>query len=149
MDPATILVAAAVASAAAGGVSSYQAGKFQKSQSKLQEKQAQLQGRLDAIETNEQLMSNISQGIVSSYASGVSPYSGSPLQSAYRSTGVAKERIEFGKLNADLAGAGYRARGEAAYKSGVFGLLGGAFKGVSAGTSHYIGKQQGQLKPKV
>lgn len=115
----TWAVAAAVASGLQA-VSSIQQGKFQQAQYKIKAKQAELQGRQNALNYSKQAFMSLQKQrktaatiFASAAAGGVDPFSGSPMTLNQWNAFQAGEEYNLGLENADMAIAGGLAQSQA------------------------------------
>jgi len=118
----------AVAAAVAAGfqaVSSIQQGKFQQAQYKIKAKQAELQGRQNALNYSKQAFMSLQKQrktaatiFASAAAGGVDPFSGSPMTLDQWNAFQSGEEYNLGLENADMAIAGGLAQSQALEAAG-------------------------------
>ena len=118
----------AVAAAVAAGfqaVSSIKQGQFQKAQMDIQAKQAELQGRQNALNYSKQAFMSLQKQrktaatiFASAAAGGVDPFSGSPMTLDQWNAFQAGEEYNLGLENADMAIAGGLAQSQALQAAG-------------------------------
>lgn len=118
----------AAAAAIAGGlqaVSSIQQGKYQKAMYNIQAKQAELQGRQNALNYSKQALNVLedqrrmaSTLVARSAAGGIDPFSGSPMTVDQYNAFKAGQEYNLGLENADLAIAGGLAQSQSLQAAG-------------------------------
>lgn len=118
----------AVAAAVAGGlqaVSSIQQGKYQKAMYNIQAKQAELQGRQNALNYSQQALDVLSNQrrmastiIARGAAGGIDPFSGSPMTVDQWNAYQAGNEYNLGLENADMAIAGGLAQSQSLQAAG-------------------------------
>lgn len=130
----------AIAAAVASGlqaVSSIQQGRFQQAQYKIKAKQAELQGRQNALNYSQQALGVLENQrrmagslVARSAAGGIDPFSGSPMTVDQWNAFQAGEEYNLGLENADMAIAGglaqsqsLQAAGKQAMKTAYVGAL--------------------------
>jgi hypothetical protein len=120
----TMAVAAAVA-AGLQAVSSIKQGQYQKAMYDLQAKQAELQGRQNALNYSKQALNVLetqrraaSTLVARSAAAGIDPFSGSPMSVDQWNAFQAGEEYNLGLENADMAIAGGLAKSQSLQAAG-------------------------------
>jgi hypothetical protein len=116
-------------SSVVGGLAMMAQGQQQADMADLQSRQVALQGRLDAIKTNEDLIRTISQNNVAAVYSGLQS-SGSVEYAKQQSMANAAEQLNMNRLNVQTKKEQIESAGRAAKTQG---LLGAASSGISAG----------------
>jgi hypothetical protein len=118
----------AIAAAVASGlqaVSSIQQGRFQQAQYKIKAKQAELQGRQNALNYSRQALGVLENQrrmagslVARSAAGGIDPFSGSPMTVDQWNAFQAGEEYNLGLENADMAIAGGLAQSQSLQAAG-------------------------------
>lgn len=125
----TILTSLAATSSVISGLSSLAQGYEQSDIANLQSRQVELQGRLDAIKTNEDLLRTISQNNVAATYSGLQS-AGSVEYAKQQSMANAAKQLSLNRLNVQTKKEELESSGRSAKTQG---LLGAFSSGISAG----------------
>jgi len=129
----TIMTGVSALATIAGGIGEYQQGKAQQAQADLNARRTEMEGRMDAVTTNEELLRTLSMNTVAAAAGGLTG-EGSAQRAQEQSQANAARQLSISKMNTESEAEGYRAEGRSAKGRGTAGLL-GSF--VSAGSSVY------------
>lgn len=119
----------------AGGIAQYQQGKAQQEQADLNARRIELQGRMDAITTNEELLQTLSMNTVAAAAGGLTS-TGSVQRAQEQSQANAARQLSIERYSTEVKAGAVRQEGQNAKSAGKAGLL-GSF--VSAGSTIYSG----------
>lgn len=120
-----IAAIASIASGAAGFISANQRAQA----ADMRAQQIELQGRFDAIRTNDELMRTMSANNVAATASGLAS-AGSVQYAQEQSMANAAESLRIQRMNTDLRKSEAKQQASAARQGGLFDLVSG---GLSAG----------------
>jgi len=129
----TLMTGVSALATIAGGIGQYQQGKAQQEQADLNARKTELEGRMDAVTTNEELLKTLSMNTVAAAAGGLTG-SGSVQRAKEVSEANAAKQLSISKLNTASQAEAYKAEGRAAKGRGTAGLL-GSF--TQAGSSIY------------
>ena len=129
----SIMTGVSALSTIAGGVASYQQGQVAQEQADLEGRRLEVQGRMDAITTNEELLKTMSMNTVAAAAGGLAG-SGSVQRAQEQSQANAAKNLSISKMNTQASVASAKASGKNKAAQGTAGLL-GSF--VQAGTTVY------------
>lgn len=124
----TLSNVAAIASIASGAVGFIQANQ-QADAAEMRARQIELQGRMDAIRTNEDLMRTMSANNVAATASGLAS-AGSAQYAQEQSMANAAEQLRIQRMNTAVRKSEAKQQASASRSQGLFDLVGG---GISAG----------------
>lgn len=125
----TALTAVSAATSVIGGLASMAQGNQQAEMAEIQSRQLELQGRLDAIRTNEELLRTLSRNNVAAAAGGLQS-AGSIDYAKRESMKNAAEQMSLDRMNVKTKQAQVEAAGKAAKTQGLFDL---AASSVTAG----------------
>lgn len=107
-----------------GGLSSLSQGMQAKEAANMQSRQIELQGRMNAIQVQDELLKNLATNNVAAASSGLKS-AGTPLYAQQQSQLNANEEMRIQRLNTDVKKAEAKQAGEAAASKGVTGLATG------------------------
>lgn len=124
----TLSNVAAIASIASGAMGFIQANQ-QADAADMRARQIELQGRMDAMKTNEDLMRTMSMNNVAAAASGLAS-AGSAMYAQQESQANAAESLRIQRMNTSVRASEARQQATASRAQGIFDLVGG---GLSAG----------------
>lgn len=137
----TILTTAASVSSIIGGLSSIASGYEQQELAELQSRQTELQGRLDAIKTNEDLLQTLSRNKVAFATSGLKS-AGSVEYAKQQSMANAAEQLNLNRLNVQTKKASLEYAGEQAKREGIFQGIGSSITAGDLLFKHFTEKKQ-------
>lgn len=129
----TVIAGVSALATIAGGIGQYQQGKAQDEQADLNARRIELEGRMDAITTNEELLKTLSMNTVAAAAGGLTS-SGSVQRAQEESQANAAKQLSISRMNTESTAAATRETGRQAKSAGTAGLLGSFMQ---AGTSVY------------
>ena len=120
----TVLGAASAAASVVSGLSAMAQSNRRAETSELQARQLELQGRMDAINVNEELMKTLSMNTVATAASGLKS-SGTPEYAQQMSMQKANEELRTQRMNTAVRKSEALANAKAQKTQGLFGLADG------------------------
>lgn len=119
----SVLTGVSALATIASGISQYQQGQATEDQLELAAKETEIQGRLDAITTNEELLKTLSKNSVAAAASGLMS-AGSVQRAQEASQAKAAQELAIQRLNTAQEVAATKAKASAAGKAGITSLIG-------------------------
>lgn len=119
----SVMTGASALAGIASGVMAYQAGQASQEQEELQASQTELQGRFDAIQTNEELLKTLSKNKVAAVSAGLAG-SGSVLRAKEASQKKAAEELSVNRYNTEAKAAAHRAAGRSSAGKGLLSGIG-------------------------
>ena len=125
----TVMTVASVAGTALSGLASIRQGQAASDAADFQSRQIALQGRLDAIQTNEELLKTLSRNKVAAYAGGLET-AGSVEYAKQQSMANAAEQLNINRMNVESRQRQVEQAGSAAKQQSIFDAVGA---GISAG----------------
>lgn len=119
----SVLTGVSALATIAGGISQYQQGQAAEEQFEIEARQTELQGRLDAITTNEELLKTLASNNVAAAASGLTS-AGSVQRAQEESQAKAAQELAIQRLNTAQQVSQAKAQAKAAGNQGVTSLIG-------------------------
>lgn len=132
----TALTAVSVLSTVAGGISSYQQGQAQADQAELQSRAADVNGRMEAISTNEELLKTLSMNNAVAGAAGIQS-SGSVARAGEAASRKAAQELDVNRFNTEMQKTALTSKASAAKRGGTAALAGSLFDAVGTGAGAY------------
>ena len=132
----TVLSAVSAAATIAGGISSYQQGQAAQEQAELQSRVEEVNGRMEAIAANNELLKTLSRNNAVAAASGIQS-SGSVQQAQLAAQRVAARELSTNQFNTEMASSAYKLKGENAANKGTAALAGNLFDVVGSEYGRY------------
>jgi len=120
----TIMTGLSAAASVVSGLSAMAQGNRQAEASELQARQIELQGRMDAINVNEELMKTMSMNTVATAASGLKS-AGTAEYAQQRAIQNANEELRIQQMNTTVKKSEALANAKAQKTQGLFGLAKG------------------------
>jgi len=121
----TALTAVSAATTVVGGLASMAQGSRQAEMAEIQSRQLELQGRMDAIRTNTELIRTLSRNNVAAATGGLQT-AGSVDYAKRESMANAAEQLSIDRMNVKTQQASVEAAGKAAKTGGLFDAVGSA-----------------------
>lgn len=132
----TVFTALSAAATVAGGISSYQQGQAASEQAELQARAAEVNGRMQAIATNNELLKTLSRNNARAAASGIQS-SGSVARANEAAQRQAATELSTNRFNTEVEKTALTRKAEIASNQGKFQLAGSLFDAVDTGTKRY------------
>lgn len=132
----TAMTAVSLLATVAGGVSSYVQGEAESDQLELQARMAEVNGRMEAIETNEELLRTISMNNASAAAGGIQS-SGSVARASEEAQRQASRELNVNRFNADMQKSALLEKADQASRGGKMALAGSLFDAVGTAGSGF------------
>ena len=137
---ATVFSVASAAATVAGGISSYQQGQAAQDQADLQARATEVNGRMQAIATNEELLKTLSRNNAVAAASGIQS-SGSVARAQEAAQRQAAQELSTNRFNTEMDKSALNRKADVASNRGKTALAGSLFDAVGSGYARY-----GQIK---
>lgn len=133
---ATVLTVASTATAVVGGISSYQAGQDAEDHAELQARAAEVNGRMQAIATNEELLKTLSMNNAVAGAAGLQS-SGSVARANEAAQRQAAQELNVNRFNTSMEVSALNQKAVTASNTGKVAAIGSLFDAIDTGTDAY------------
>jgi len=132
----TVMSVISTAATVAGGISSYQQGQAAADQAELQSRAEEVNGRMQAIATNEELLKTLSRNNAVAAATGIQS-SGSVARAQEAAQRNAAQELNVNRFNTEMNKSALNQKAEVASNRGTNALAGSLFDAVGSGYSTY------------
>ncbi len=131
-----VLTGLSAIASVAGGISSYQQGQAAEDQAELQARAAEVNGRMDAIATNDELLKTLSMNNASAAAAGIQS-SGSVARANEAVQRKAAQELNVNRFNTSMEVSALNQKAKQASNRGKVAMAGSLFEAVETGRSAY------------
>jgi len=132
----TVMSVISTAATIAGGISSYQQGQAAQDQAEMQARAEEVNGRMQAIATNDELLKTLSRNNAVAAASGIQS-SGSVARAQEAAQRQASIELSTNRFNTEMNKSALNQKAEVASNRGKAALAGSLFDAVGTGYSSY------------
>jgi hypothetical protein len=133
---ATALTGLSLVASVAGGISSYQQGEAQADQMELQARAAEVNGRMDAIATNTEMLKTLSRNNAGAAAAGLKS-TGSVARANEAAQRKAAQELSVNRFNTEMEVSALNQKAESASRGSKVALVGSLFDAVNTGSGAY------------
>lgn len=133
---AMLMLGVSAASTVMSGISSYNQGQAQQEHAELQSRAAEVNGRMQAVALNEELLETMSRNNAAAAASGLQT-SGSVARAQDAAQAKAAQELSVSRFNVSMQKTALTAKAKAAGSSGKAALAGSLFDAVGIGYGGY------------
>jgi len=132
----SVLTGVSALAGIASGISSYQQGQAQADRAELQSRAAEVNGRMEAIATNEELLKTLSRNNAVAAASGIES-SGSVQMAQLDAQRRAAQELSTNRFNTEMQKTALTTKAKNIRSGATVGLAGSLFDTVSSGASAF------------
>lgn len=132
----TVFTVLSATSAVIGGIASYQQGQDEADRAELQSRAEEINGRMQAIAVNDELLKTLSMNNASAAATGLQS-SGSVARAGEAAQRKATQELNVNRFNTEMKVSGLKRKAKSAAQAGTTALTGSLFDAVGTAGSAF------------